>query len=57
LPIFLIYYHTYKNLCKNTDIDFAATLILGGIVIRQELATLVAEVQVAEGDQVVPAPL
>ena len=48
----------HMKIClKNTVIDFAATLILGGVVIRQEVATLVAEVQVAGGDQIVPAPL
>jgi len=46
-----------KIYVKNTYIDFAATLILGGVVIRQEVAAVVAEVQVAGGDQVVPAPL
>jgi hypothetical protein len=46
-----------KVCLKNTDIDFAATLILGGVVIRQEVATMVAEVQAAGGDQVAPAPL
>ena len=46
-----------KICVKNTDFDFAATLILGGVVVRQEVAAVVAEVQVAGGDQVVPAPL
>lgn len=53
--MFLIYYHAYKKICvKNTHIDFAVTLILGGVIIRQEVAALVSEVG---GDQVVAAPL
>ena len=53
-----LYITMHIKICvKNTDIDFAATLILGGVVIRQEVAAVVAEVQVAGGDQVVPAPL
>jgi hypothetical protein len=56
LHFFYITIHT-EVWVKNTDIDFAATLILGGVVIKQEVAAVVAEVQVALGDQVVPAPL
>jgi hypothetical protein len=45
-----------KICIKNTVIDFAATRMLEeGVVIRQEVATLVAEVQVAGGDQIVPS--
>jgi hypothetical protein len=45
-----------KICVKNTVIDFAATLMLEEeVVFRQEVATLVAEVQVAGGDQIVPA--
>jgi hypothetical protein len=48
----------HRKICINdTVINFAATLILGGVVIKQEVATLVAEVQAAGGDQVVPARL
>lgn len=56
--LYFLYTIMHRKICINdTVINFAATLILGGVVIKQEVATLVAEVQAAGGDQVVPARL